>query len=867
MLDLHCNRIQSMLIPGRSTEQALLHVHLHLRQVRDQCLAMADTLWARHAGNDRPRCRGGITLSLDLSNAFDTVDRADLAKGMQHIALPADLQQLLMQWLIEVTYFVQRKQLQTPVSVTRGIRQGCVASPFLWLMWSIRFLSQIEQVRSYQWLIDHICLYADDIISQWVITTYADFCQALRDIGLLLDALEDHHLTVSLSKSVALMRLIGTARASILKRHSTRQDGKHFLLIPRKNGQFSKLLLVKSHKYLGTILSYSNPEELTLSYRLKAGQHSFFRLIKFLGRKNHLPFNMKKKLWLQCIQSTYLYGLFATGLTQAGCTRLCRRLMLDLRRLTNCWAHLTHVSNLELVQSLKMLLPIDELQVRWHRHYEKQQHLRSSLDMSDAVLCFDLEAHWNELYLNLSQWYHANIDVATLNAEPAAPEQWHCPFCNATFAHRMHMRQHITKKHKEDDPVYTYIPARDSQDGMPQCTHCHKTFHSRHNLRLHIEKHWCLAFNPDAQVSSPLENSQDLCAKLRARNWAALTQDNTVCQSLVHNCGLCQHWCAQTNSLAAHLKKIHHEDYQNSLQHRPQIVPFAKIENRKCSLCHNAVHQQHTCPVVVQLAIMHEWLVRKDRGESANPPGPDSGNKRKSAFDGAYMDSEVQPMLLYDARRDCLDGRNQCAHCSQQFGDHIGLKRRIDLRRCLRFQASKPPQPWVLSHNEDTMDLMLGLHPHLWIADETLMKRLALCGRKFDTPPSLMLHIEHEHGREHRAAQPYAAHLLRYFHMAGAPCLCGQWLPPSITHNCVVTTQLGILRQKASQITPRPIHAMIPCLMDQWLTEDDMESVLSHPEYEYIFTNYCGVCLTRVHSAGDLWDHLEHYHDHMMAVS
>ena len=214
--------------------------------------------------------------------------------------------------------------------------------------------------------------------------------------------------------------------------------------------------------------------------------------------------------------------------------------------------------------------------------------------------------------------------------------------------------------------------------------------------------------------------------------------------------------------------------------------------------------------------------------------------------------------------------RNQCAHCSQQFGDHIGLKRHIDLRRCLRFQASKPPQPWVLSHNEDTMDLILGLHPHLWIADETLMKRLrgecALCGRKFDTPPSLMLHIEHEHGREHRAAQPYAAHLLRYFHMAGAPCLCGQWLPPSITHNCVVTTQLGILRQKASQITPRPIHAMIPCLMDQWLTEDDMESVLSHPEYEYIFTNYCGVCLTRVHSAGDLWDHLEHYHDHMMAV-
>ena len=145
-------------LPGRSTEHALLQVHQHLRSVREQCQALTDTIWTRKAGHTNPQCRGGLTfISLDLSNAFDTINRKDIAEGMQTIDLPPDLQSLLMQWLTEVTYFVQHKQLSAPIPVTRGIRQGCVASPFLWLMWSIRFL---------EWTLEHLSMYADDIISQ-----------------------------------------------------------------------------------------------------------------------------------------------------------------------------------------------------------------------------------------------------------------------------------------------------------------------------------------------------------------------------------------------------------------------------------------------------------------------------------------------------------------------------------------------------------------------------------------------------------------------------------------------------------------------------------------------------------------------------
>ena len=68
-------------LKGRSTEQALLRVHRHLRDVRDKCQALTQNIWHRHAHYASPRCHGGITLSLDLSNAFDCVDRSHLAQG------------------------------------------------------------------------------------------------------------------------------------------------------------------------------------------------------------------------------------------------------------------------------------------------------------------------------------------------------------------------------------------------------------------------------------------------------------------------------------------------------------------------------------------------------------------------------------------------------------------------------------------------------------------------------------------------------------------------------------------------------------------------------------------------------------------
>ena len=510
-------------------------------------------------------------------------------------------------------------------------------------------------------------------------------------------------------------------------------------------------------------------------------------------------------------------------------------------------------------------MPIDEIQDRWHRHVEQQVAERASLDPDDVTLQYDIQQHWNEQYAILSSWYHDQ----TLEATPPNIT-WQCPYCDSSFAHRSLMRRHITKNHQAEEPKYVYLAPRDAMQGLPQCRHCLQKLHSRNNLKLHIERKWCTAFDPHAEVQESLCQQPWIQASLQERDWSTLLRDEDLCQQLVNHCGLCQHWSAQTNSLAAHLKKAHQSEYQASLVLRPEIAALTRIENKQCSACQIAVNQQHTCPVVMQIAIMQSWHETRSMTKTETASPPTSGQKRKSPFDGAYHDHDLVEAPIFEAARDCFEGKNVCSHCMQNFSDHTGLRRHIDLHRCPRFQEKKEPSPMILGYNREVLNLMNSPYPDLWFEDQTMIQKLktecAICGRKFDTQKSLMKHLEGEHKVEHDAAMPYAKHLQDHFQTLGQACLCGLWRCKDLVHKCNVGTQLGILRKRARQIMPMPTQGMIPPLLDLWLREGQIGKVLDHPEYSDFFQNYCGTCLIRVSDAADLWEHLEVTHESMMSV-
>ena len=470
---------------GRSTEHALLLVHQHLRDVRDQCQALTQTIWHRQAKQAAPRCRGGLTLSLDLSNAFDSVDRSHLADGMKVVGLSRPLQNLLLSWLCPVFYHLQHKGLTSSIPVTRGIRQGCVTSPYLWLLWTMAFFADLQQHRSYEWICAHLSVYADDLISQWLLCSPDDFVQAITDIGLLLDILDAFRLQVSLSKSVVLLRVTGTASRQLHKKHCCWSQGQYCIKIPRNNGSYSMLPVVKTHKYLGSVL--------TLAYRLKCGKQSFFRLIRFLGKAGQCSRAFKLRLWKQCIVTSYVYAFFPCSITRSGCYRFESAVFQDLRRLADNWSHITHVSNLELAAQLGVEPPLDFLQVRWQEHADHQAQTGAMLHPFDLLCHFDIATHWQQLYIQLACATCERTPQTSTDPSPA----WQCPHCPKTFYLRAVMRILSTPTLNLIAPPHMYLPE------MPRtachCRHCNKKVNSRRNLKLHIEHQWCPAFDPDLQ--------------------------------------------------------------------------------------------------------------------------------------------------------------------------------------------------------------------------------------------------------------------------------------------------------------------------------------------------------------------------------
>ena len=750
---------------GRSTEHALMRVHQHLRDVRDQCQHLTHNIWSRHARSVPPRCHGGITLSLDLSNAFDSVDRSHLAIGMNIVQLSEPLQHLLLSWLCPVHYHLQHKGHCSSIPVTRGIRQGCVASPYLWLLWTMAFFTDLQKHKSYEWICSHLSVYADDLISQWSLRTVADFEISLHDIGLLLDLFDAFGLQVSLSKSVILMRLIGSSAKTLHKKHCSWVNSQYCLKIPRNNGTVAFLPIVKTHKYLGSILTYVNPEDATLTYRLKSGKLAFFRLIRFLGRNSQGSRNFKIQLWKQCVVSSYIYALFPCGLTRAGCYRFESAMFQDLRRLANNWSHITHVSHLDLALQLKVQPPLDFLQVRWQEHADRHAQAGAAMHPFDLLSQLDITAHWQQLYTQIAAATCERTPHTTNNPS----QSWPCPYCSQTFNLRAILRRHIVTKHPELDTKPSFKPARDAKHGMPQCRHCDKKLNTRNNLRLHIENQWCTSFDPDCQEYEPLCAQPQIRHRILDGRWQTLMADRALCRELTSHCCLCGHWCAQTSSLAAHLKREHGDLLTQSAQFRADVDQHVRWESH-CHICEQEVRKTHKCPVAMQLAVLKQHLLATPaelRPEPLHVPTPPA--KRRSPFDGAYTDTT--PVLAFDARRDCRGGYDLCAHCGSSFKDHVGLRRHIEYGRCSKFDAAKPPQNWILRYQPALHELFQIIHPESWLYDRNFLSRLkqecALCGRLFESAKRLASHLAMDHQQAWTDAMPYADHLLTHYQPLG----------------------------------------------------------------------------------------------------
>ena len=310
-------------VPGRGTLEALMFVCDHCRTVRNLCATPRSNQTVA-SPSPLKDFRGGLMLSIDMSQAFDRLPLDQLALGFDWLQVDPQLSQLFQLWLHEATYHFQHRRVPCHVQTTQGVRQGCKASPLEWTIFLTILLCRLDFAMPAEcgaWVKKHLLTYADDLLARWLLASREDFHAAVKQIGIILDTLEALGMRINVTKSVILLRLSGQTKL-IHKRFIHNTAGGKGLLIPRAHGPPTMLPIVSHHVYLGIKISYYNFEDLTLTYRLHIGHIAFLRLQPWLLKRHAYPLALRIQLWQMCVRSASLHGLQATGLTSQGLLRL-----------------------------------------------------------------------------------------------------------------------------------------------------------------------------------------------------------------------------------------------------------------------------------------------------------------------------------------------------------------------------------------------------------------------------------------------------------------------------------------------------------------------------------------------------------------
>ncbi|CAE7803936.1 unnamed protein product [Symbiodinium sp. CCMP2592] len=303
--------------------------------------AQIQQLWQLRSAIGRIASHCGLTLSVDLSRAFDTLPESILHQALVAAAVPADLTNCILELHRQVKFCLRDHQIS--VLAGRGIRQGCPLAPQLWTLASGFIIQLIQQQTSADLVTDGLSLYADDHLCSWVIKTVADLRRGLREASRILDTLSSCELEVSAEKSIFLLELRGPKAQQVMSDITCK--------LPTGQGVIAgrwKLPLRKSHPYLGIMLSYRRIEHESYQHRKEKAIGTFARLAHVLKDRRALSDPMRIRLWRSLVWPVLSYGLVCAGLTPdliQDCTSLVAK---QLRTITRSHNYYTRETNEEI---------------------------------------------------------------------------------------------------------------------------------------------------------------------------------------------------------------------------------------------------------------------------------------------------------------------------------------------------------------------------------------------------------------------------------------------------------------------------------------------------------------------------------------
>lgn len=897
-------------IPTRGTTDAIAKVLGHCQYVKELVALSKPSVHHRALQPQRTEVCGGVQLSLDLSRAFDSISRPLLFAALATFQISDDLLTLLQEWHMNCQYHICEGGETHPVSIGRGIRQGCRIAPTLWAIFMAHFLRLAGAKLGPSWVKRAATIFADDIHLGYHFTSVIELHAVLQCFGTMTELLESLGLVINATKSKALIHWTGP-KVRQLKHEILHTRGQiTYLKVPRTGQPPYLLPLTNKTIYLGISISYGQFAADTMQYRVKAAQTAFARLKRWLTGKRGLSIRWRIRLWYQSVWTVLTYGLLATGLTTQSCNQFHIVVTKMIRRIAQDPAHITHHTNQQVFANLALCEPrpmLLELAVR-RRDTIRQ---RSDTLTPDDALCHIDHSVITQLIDHLTQttlYPSISADTRPGNQCPTddRPATHHCPMCDFHTADLAHLKRHCTITHKLHQFNLNHIDLyQDTINGLPQCSKCHRSFTTWRSFHKHVGKRTCEAASManfcglrrphrDPEHSGILPGlardhqsflhdhplGDRFASHVAAARWRDIREDDDLRQLLRTKCALCGMWFGRPQELQTHWKQAHPINWGLVGSRAVQLVQLLHV-GMPCNMCDKQYKTHHLCPTLFQISLLQLYGLGRAADRLVDGLSPDAKtclicneNFVSETLLRQHLNVHHKfPTWDWSEPRDSLASTDTCKHCHREHSSKEALRRHITMGACPTFDPT-------------SSDLQLPVDPdiqralHAGTLEDVLTedKRGALtltcasCGKDYARIMDIMAHFQTAHYSHYSAALQHA----QLIHMHGQPakCHCHPRLEnPDHHHMCPVLIQVGLQYAKSDctlmipwqyndsnilQVLTPSCDYLIP-LLHSILQSRDFAQLWRIPVLLNILSTTCILCGLHLHQ-GEIWLHLVEQH-------
>ena len=583
-------------VPGRGTEEAICKALTHVDEARQRAAASRKIPGRGHGGL---KLQGSLTLSVDMSKAFDTVDRVRLREALEEVNTDPFLVEVVGMLHIEALYDMTASETKFSVATKRGIKQGCKLAPSLFAFVTGLLYRKLANQITQDELARLLTMYADDILLQSHFDSLDALTRALDCCDLLLDQLTALGFRVNPTKSALLLQLHGGSAVTARRMLMRKMAGDKFVSLPS-----GRLISYKTQvPYLGIILSYQDYEMRTLAHRLKASKAAMAEVAHAVRNHRVLSECRRKSIWTITAWASALYSLHVVGVTQAGLNRLQSHMVYQLRFVLRSYSQETRETNQELLRRSRVQPAQQQLQKRMEKFIQRQIRL-------DSELC--------SLYLPRARRLQTVLRNMSAEYIPTSLREQRiaCEDCGAVFQGSGALRRHRIKQHPDSSETRKgpkFDPIKHSVAGTCNCSACGAVFSTTFFLRRHVELSTCprveLLLRVEEELPIEVQTQQNAIVKLREaakRDPEDSARRPEFHSAFMESCILCGQAASAQKGIKQHLHKQHPGLMQAVEDKLPaRLHPFKVLMHKgdQCRYCHLRIdapgrHVQQCAPLL-----------------------------------------------------------------------------------------------------------------------------------------------------------------------------------------------------------------------------------------------------------------------------